>query len=121
MQFAPKNFHKKLLGRAGENRAAKYLKNAGYEVLAKNFKTHVGEIDLIVRKDGVTVFVEVKTRSSDDFGAPSEAVGAKKRKKYALVAQEYLLKEKCGDVPCRFDIVEIEGERINHIENAFSI
>ena len=121
MRFAPKNFHKKLLGRAGENRAAKYLKSAGYDILAKNFKTRVGEIDIIARKDGITVFVEVKTRSSDDFGAPSEAVGREKRRKYGLVAQEYLLKEKCGDVPCRFDIVEIEDERINHIENAFSI
>ena len=121
MQFAPKNFHKKLLGSVGEKRAAKYLKSAGYDILVKNFKTHVGEIDLIVRKDGVTVFVEVKTRTSDDFGAPSEAVGREKRRKYGLVAQEYLLREKCADVPCRFDVIEIENDRINHIEDAFSI
>lgn len=121
MQFAPKNFHKKLLGSVGEKRAAEFLTDNGYEILAKNFKTHVGEIDLIAEKDEVIVFVEVKTRSSSAFGAPSEAVGSRKRKKYAMVAQEYLLNARRGDVPCRFDVIEIENERINHIENAFSI
>ena len=120
MQFAPKNFHKKLLGSVGEKRAAEYLLNAGYEILAKNFKTRVGEIDIIARKDQTIVFVEVKTRSSDDFGAPSEAVGNKKRKKYALVAEEYLLRNKCTDAACRFDVIEIENDGINHIEDAFS-
>ena len=121
MQTAQKNFHKKLLGRAGENLAAKELKRAGYVILERNFTTHVGEIDIIAKDGDVIVFVEVKTRTSDDFGAPSEAVGREKRRKYGLVAQEYLLRKKCADVPCRFDVIEIENDRINHIEDAFSI
>lgn len=121
MYFAQKDFHKKLLGRAGEVKAEEFLRSQGYEILERNFKTRIGEIDLIAEKDGTIVFVEVKTRSTEAFGTPAEAVGVNKRKKYALVASEYLVKHKKTDAPCRFDVIEIENDAINHITDAFSI
>ena len=119
MQITQKNFYKKLLGRAGEVKAAEFLKKKGYEITDKNFKTRIGEIDVIARDGEYVVFVEVKTRTDDLYGAPSEAVDYKKREKYRLVAAEYLQKHELTDVPCRFDVVEIENGKINHIENAF--
>ena len=120
MQIAQKNFYKKLLGRAGEVKAAEFLKNKGYEIIKTNYKTHVGEIDIIAEIDGVTVFVEVKTRLNDDYGQPSEAVDSKKQAKYYKVATEYLVRENKTDSLCRFDVIEIENGEINHIEDAFS-
>ena len=119
MQIAQKNFYKKLLGRVGEQKAAEHLEKKGYKVLEKNYKTHVGEIDLIARDKEEIVFIEVKTRSSDAFGAPGEAVDIKKQEKYYKVAEEYLLKTNKKNLPCRFDVVEIENGQINHVINAF--
>lgn len=84
-----------------------------------NYKTHVGEIDVIGLDADTVVFVEVKTRLNDEFGAPSEAVTAKKREKYYKVATEYLMRNKLYDKPCRFDVIEIENGEINHISDAF--
>ena len=81
----------------------------------------MGEIDIIAEKDGVIVFTEVKTRTSEVFGTPSEAVGKDKRKKYELCAKAYLQTERKYDAACRFDVIEIENDEINHIEDAFSI
>ena len=121
MQITQKNFYKKLLGRAGEKRAVEFLKEKGYKILDTNFKTHIGEID-IVAKDGLfTVFCEVKTRSSDAFGQPSDAVNHKKQEKYFMVATEYLRNKRLLDCPSRFDVIEIENGQINHIIDAFSM
>ena len=121
MQITQKNFYKKFLGRAGEQKASEYLKGKGYKILKNNYKTHVGEIDLIADDGGIIVFVEVKTRSGQEFGAPSEAVTIKKQEKYYKVAQEFLVKEKKTDSLCRFDVIEIENGEINHILDAFSM
>ena len=121
MQITQKNFYKKLLGRVGEAKAVEFLKKQGYLVLEKNYKTRLGEIDIIVKKDDTIVFVEVKTRSSDSCGSPSEAVGYEKQRKYAKVAEEYLLKHKIFDQSCRFDVIEIINEDINHIIDAFCV
>ena len=76
MQIAQKNFYKKFLGRAGEVKAAEFLKKKGYKIIKTNYKTYCGEIDIIANDGEYTVFVEVKTRTSDEFGAPAEAVDA---------------------------------------------
>ena len=121
MQIAQKNFYKKFLGRVGEKKAAEFLKKKGYKIITTNYKTHLGEIDIIAKDDGVTVFVEVKTRSGDGYGAPSEAVDRRKQEKYYKVASEYLVRSKKQDEPCRFDVIEIEKGEINHIFDAFSV
>ena len=100
MQIAQKNFYKKFLGRAGEEKAAEFLKKKGYKILTKNYKTHIGEIDIIAEDSGTVVFVEVKTRIDDAFGAPSEAVTEKKIRKYEKVATEYLMRERSLDALC---------------------
>ena len=121
MQIAQKNFYKKFLGRAGEVKAAEFLKDKGYKIIKTNYKTHFGEIDLIAKDGETLVFIEVKTRSSDAFGAPSEAVNLKKQEKYFRVATEFLQRQGCLDADSRFDVVEIENGQINHLINAFSM
>jgi putative endonuclease len=121
LQIAQKNFYKKLLGRAGEKRATEFLRKKGFKILQTNYKTHIGEIDVIAKDGDTIVFVEVKTRISDEYGVPSEAVNVKKQEKYYKVATEYLVREKLMDSPCRFDVIEIENGQINHIFNAFGM
>lgn len=121
MQTAQKNFHKKLLGRVGENCAVKYLKGLGYEILETNFTTTFGEIDIVAKDGDYIVFVEVKTRSSIDYGMPSEAVNSKKREKYRNLANAYLIKTNKTEENCRFDVIEVIKRKINHIINAFYV
>ena len=121
MQIAQKNFYKKLLGRAGEKLAVDFLKKKGFKILKTNYKTPVGEIDIIAQDNDAIVFIEVKTRSSDNYGLPREAVDGKKQEKYYKTATLYLQKEGKMDSSCRFDVVEIENGQINHIIDAFTM
>jgi putative endonuclease len=82
-----KNLHNRRVGAWGENLAADYLLAKGYELLARNVRTEVGEIDLIARKDGLLSFVEVKTRRNDRFGAPEEAITPVKQQRMADAAE----------------------------------
>lgn len=102
----------------GERLAAKYLKKQGYQILAQNYKAKMGEIDIILVDKDILVFVEVKQRKSADFGAPREFVTKEKQRKIKNTAQLYMMKNKhSGNV--RFDVVEVLGDEINHIKNAF--
>lgn len=121
MQFAQKNFYKKLLGKVGEDKAAKYLKKQGIKVIARNYKNAFGEIDIIAKDGEYTVFCEVKTRTGSAFGTPSEAVDFHKRQKYIKIATAYLAAEGLSDTAVRFDVIEVENEKINHILDAFSL
>ena len=121
MQIAQKNFYKKFLGRVGEEKAAEFLTKKGYKILKTNYKTHAGEIDLIAEDEKTIVFVEVKTRSNDNYGEPCEAVNLKKQEKSVKVATEYLIREKKTDSSCRFDVIEIEKGEITHIFDAFGV
>ena len=108
-------------GAAGENLAAEYLKSKGYRILNRNYRTDVGEIDLIVTDESTLIFVEVKSRFSTDYGYPSEAVTYRKRNTINQVASQYIKKFRLFDVPVRFDVVEVYWytRSVNHIENAF--
>ena len=121
MQFAQKNFYKKLLGRVGEKKAVEYLKSKGLKILEKNYKNAFGEIDIIAKDGEYTAFIEVKTRSGDAFGAPSEAVDYRKQQKYARIASAYAVKKGICDTPLRFDVIEVENEKINYVKDAFSL
>lgn len=110
--------HNKRLGAKGEARARGYLKENGYKILEKNYKNPFGEIDIIAEKDGVIAFIEVKTRLSDKFGAPSEAVGKTRQTKYIMGAKSYFNGREM-DCVVRFDLIEVYKDRINHLENAF--
>lgn len=103
-----------------ENLVAEYLKTQGYEILEKNYRCRIGEIDLIAKEGETLVFVEVKYRRDDKMGDPKEAVNQKKQKKISMTASYYLMRE-CGrmDIPCRFDVAAVLGDQIEVVKNAF--
>lgn len=106
-------------GNKGEDIAAAYIMKNGFDILHRNYYIRGGEIDIIFRDGDVTVFCEVKLRTSDKFGIPSEAVGKRKQKRISLAALDYAYKNKIIDENFRFDIIEIYNGKINHIRNAF--
>lgn len=100
--------------------AAAYLKKKGYRILEANFRCRFGEIDLIARDGAYLVFIEVKYRSSLKDGDSLEAVNRRKQRKIHRVAEYYLcMHQEKTDLPCRFDVIGIEEERIRLIRNAF--
>jgi putative endonuclease len=116
---------KQQVGRWGENLAASYLEAKGWQVIARNVRTPYGELDLVTRQGDVTVFVEVKTRSSLSFGLPEAAVTDAKREHLLNAIQAYWQEE--GTEPLwRVDVVAILGRRgekdvqIEHFENAIT-
>lgn len=117
---------RKGLGAQGEYWAGAYLENKGYRILECNFKNLIGEIDLVVEKDGTICFVEVKTRRSFKFGLPHEAVNARKRHKLVALAQSYLkYRFQSQDIKARFDVVSIYQDpmghpHITHVPDAFA-
>ncbi len=109
-------------GRLGEIKAKQYLISIGYKIIETNYKNKIGEIDIIAKDQDTLVFVEVKTRMSNEFGNPLEAVNIYKQDKIRKVATVYLMKHKLLNVSCRFDVIGIRGdhdEEITHIKNAF--
>ena len=114
-----KNVKNKIEGTGGEILAVNFLKKKKYKILETNFSNHVGEIDIIAEKDGVIVFVEVKRRQTLQFGRPIEAVDTRKQNKIRKVAEIYLMLNDKSLADVRFDVIEILGDEINHVENAF--
>lgn len=115
---------KKILGREGEDHAARFLMKRGYRILERNYSTPQGEIDLIALDRDHVVFVEVKTRTSNAFGAPELAVNRRKQRRMIKAALGYIKFKKLHQVPCRFDVVAISkaaGEEVELIQNAFEM
>jgi putative endonuclease len=113
---------RKRAGNYGEAAAAGLLRAKGYEILNQNFRAFGGEIDIVAKDGDYIVFVEVKYRRQLDYGRPLEAVTRKKRRLLIRAAYGYLAQKGCSDENCRFDIIEVFGREmlhINHIENAF--
>ncbi|MBQ8909332.1 MAG: YraN family protein [Clostridia bacterium] len=113
-----KVFNKKY-GSMGEIEVLNYLKKKKYKLLSQNYKTKVGEVDVICQYKDVIIFVEVKFRETLEFGHPSEAVNPHKQAKIRRVAEEFLIRNQMTGLPVRFDVVEVLGNEINHIENCF--
>lgn len=107
------------LGARGERRARAYLRKNGYRILEKNYKNPFGEVDIIAKKGEVVAFVEVKTRQTDAFGAPSEAVNKTRRQRYVRAAKYYFAGQEIV-WSVRFDVIEVYRGKINHIENAYT-
>ncbi len=112
------NMHNRKLGLKGERSARRFLKRKGYKILEKNFKSPFGEVDVIARRGEVIAFIEVKTRLTDSFGSPSQAVTPERQKRYFNAARYYFAGRQI-DFVVRFDIIEVFRGEINHIENAF--
>lgn len=110
-------------GRWGEEQAEKFLKKAGLKIVARNVRVGYDELDLIVRQGDTLIFVEVKTRASEDFGRAALAVNRAKRKKLSRAAIRFLKNHKLRPPYIRFDVVEVVGKKpeIRHIQNAFQL
>ena len=110
------------LGLKGEATAVTYLESKGHRILENNWRLHGYEIDIITTCGGYIVFVEVKTRTSDQWGDPESFVGRQRMRRMIQGAHQYLLRERI-DLPARFDIIAIlwKGDRceLEHIEEAF--
>ena len=108
-------------GKLGEKIAVKYLISKGMKIICTNYRVKFGEIDIIAKLKNKIVFVEVKSRTSKDYGLACEAVDLKKIKKITAVAKYYILVNNLKNYEMRFDVVEVyfDEEKINHIENAF--
>ncbi len=112
-------------GSEGEEIAARFLAQRGFEILARNLRSRLGEIDLIARDGATLVFVEVKTRSGAPREPPQAAVDARKRRRLARLALNYLAREWLRDLACRFDVVAVTLDpaggppQVEHFPGAF--
>ena len=116
---------RKILGQRGEDIAAAFLRDRGYSILARNYRTPVGEIDLIARHGAITVFVEVRTRRGGAAGMAALSVNAAKAMRLLRAVDWYIEHHpELADAPMRIDVVTVELARdgtlreVAHIENA---
>ncbi len=113
------------VGRIGEEIAVLYLKKQGYRILERNYRSRLGEIDIIAKDKDVLCFIEVKTRRSDKFGLPFEAISFLKQQRMIRTAKDYIHHKKIKDTQIRFDVVSVEAEQwlkyVNVIKNAFEV
>ena len=116
-------YFKKKIGNEGEDTAVKYLKSNGYKIIDRNFHARHGEIDIVAKQDKEWVFIEVKTRTSDGFRRPIDAVNEPKQKHLIRTVKFYLYCKHLEDEFVRIDIIEVylynKRCRINHIKQAF--
>lgn len=125
------SLYKKKLGATGEQAAIEYLQKRGYEILERNYRNKLGEIDIIARDKKVLVFVEVRTRSDKLFGSPFDSVTAAKQKQLSKVALKFLSNRNWIDHPARFDVVGVElcrsgsiqiaDAKVELVQNAFDL
>lgn len=110
-------------GTDGESIAVDYLEKKGYRILQRNYRFHRGEIDIVARDEDQFVFVEVKSRRSDSYGEPEDAITTRKHKQLCKIAQGYMLRNNIEEKDCRFDVISIKytGEVpvILHLIDAF--
>ena len=110
---------RRAFGQAGEDRAAAWYRAHGYAVLVRNWRCREGELDLVVQRGRLLVFVEVKARRTDRFGTPAEAVTPTKQRRLRALARRYLEDTDLRPGGLRFDVVSILADRLEVIEAAF--
>jgi len=113
--------HNQRIGKWGEETAAEYLTQHNYEIIARNVRTPYGEIDIIARQGDVTIFVEVKTRTSNKMGLPEESITPRKRQHMLTAADHYAAENEIDH--WQIDVIAIEGKPgskpvITYFENA---
>ena len=107
------------LGRWGEDRAAAWYAQRGWEILDRNWRCANGEIDLVLRRDGTLVFCEVKTRSGTAYGTASEAVDRRKQQRLRRLAVQWLRQHHDPAPELRFDVACVQNGRVEVLEGAF--
>ena len=114
------------LARVGEDAAARYLTARGYTILHRNIRFPEGELDLVAKWEKTLIFIEVKTRESEQFGQPYQFISEQKQRRQAAMASRFVSTCRLWKVPVRFDVVSVvlppgEAPKIQHIENAFLV
>ena len=113
------------LGELGERIAERWLRGRGWRVVQRRFRSGHRDIDLVVERDGLVAFVEVKARSGDQFGGPVEAVDWRKRRELGRSARVWIARHGRRPEAYRFDVIGVlvagERVRIRHVENAFTL
>lgn len=110
---------RRALGASGEDAVAAWYQERGYEILVRNWRCRDGELDLVVRSGRSLVFCEVKTRTTDAFGAPVEAVTQAKRARLRRLASRWLTEAPMRAQEIRFDVASVMGDRVEVLEGAF--
>lgn len=113
--------NRKEIGKHNEKLAQKFLESKGYEILKINFYCKFGEIDIICKDEDCLVFVEVRSKSYNDFGMPEETVDYKKQKKIIKTANYFIENYKIDYDEIRFDVIAILNGDIKHFQNAFEV
>jgi putative endonuclease len=106
-------------GLDAQHRAEAFLRRLGLLIVARNYRCEVGELDLIARQGDELIFVEVRSRADDGAGGASMAVGPSKQAQIARVAQWYVAQQRPEFSTCRFDVVAITGDELEHFVDAF--
>jgi putative endonuclease len=118
---------KKQVGDKGEDIAADFLKDKGYNIIQRNYRCRYGEIDIIAEHDRTIIFAEVRTRRTETFGSPQGSITSSKIDKISKTALCYIQEKNLIEQACRFDVIAItyskgsQKPNIIHIENAFEI
>ena len=108
------------VGRAGETAAITHLKGQGYQIIARDWRSRIGQIDIVAEDEGTLVVVEVKARRGTTFGLPQEAVDARKQQKLRALMENYRAATKRQKQPCRIDVLGIlldESLSVSHCEH----
>lgn len=99
--------YRNVIGKSGEDFATSVLESNGYEIMERNYRTRLGEIDIIARKDGTLHFVEVKTRTQDQYGSPADSITREKKEHIRKVAQIYMSSTRIFWRRVSFDVFEV--------------
>ncbi len=119
MEHASKVTSRRQLGQSGENLALEHLSGLGFALVNRNFNTKLGEVDLIVEKGDLLVFVEVRFRGTASFGGAEATVSRAKQRRVVLAAMQFCTQHRITERALRFDVVAITGTEVVHLENAF--
>ncbi len=117
-------YERHIVGKEGEDEAARYLERQGYKIIQRNFECRQGEIDIIAKEKEEYVFIEVKTRQNFHYGMPCEAVNEQKQKHIWKATKYYLYSHKLEDSFIRFDVIEVYKRKdkfyVNHIKQVMT-
>lgn len=114
------NINRRHIGSLYEDMAANYLKEHEFEILKRNYKCKIGEIDIIAFKDNILHFIEVKYRKSSDYGYSIQAISKAKQRKIIKSAQWFMLENNISDnISCSFDVIAVQGKNIQYIFNGY--
>lgn len=120
-----KEFSRIRTGKQGEEIAVLHLRKLGYRILERNYRCPLGEIDIVAKDGKAIVFVEVKSRKTEEFGEPEQAVGKAKQRKMSLLSLYYLAQNRRSPKDARFDVVAVKmlpsGTEVKLIRNAFDL